>query len=135
MAMTYEDGAVIDPRDFRALRDAVNWTTPSVPDDDLRATLSRTWNVIARDAAGTVIGFGRLLDDGLLHATIWDIVVRPDMQRIGVGDTILQRLLARASERDIIALVATPSGRQLYEQHGFCAEARGQAALFRPRQT
>ena len=45
----------------------------------------------------------------------------------------LERLLARASRRTIVALVATPSGRPLYEEYGFRTEDSGSVGmLLRP---
>jgi len=61
------------------------------------------------------------------------MIVLPGQQRHGVGRAILERLLARASARTIVALVATPSGRPLYEEYGFRTEDSGSVGmLLRP---
>src|SRR5436190_12144225 len=120
-----EAGARLEPTVYRALRQAVGWPPPSMNDLDLQRALDTTWNVAARDEAGEVVGIGRLLDDGALYATIWDMIVRPDLQRRGIGHMLLEPLLARARSRTIVALVAAPSGRSLYERYGFRQESGG----------
>jgi GNAT superfamily N-acetyltransferase len=126
-----EGGARILVDEYRRLRDAVGWGTP---DDDrpLQEALDCTWNVAARED-GELVGLGRLLDDGALYASIWDMIVVPEAQRRGVGTAILARLLERAAERTIVALVATEAGRPLYERHGFrTASGGGVGMILRP---
>ena len=128
-----EGGVHLPVGDYRRLRAAVGWEEPPVADAALRAALERTWNVAAR-AGEELAGMGRLLEDGALYATIWDMIVAPAHQRRGLGEAILARLLERARARTIVALVATPEGRPLYERHGFRPASRGSVALMlRPR--
>jgi GNAT superfamily N-acetyltransferase len=130
--ITFEEAAVIPASDYRRLRSAVGWDGPAIGDVELAAALARTWNVVAR-AAGEVVGFGRLLDDGALYASIWDMIVTPSWQRRGVGREIFVRLLARAKTRSLTVLVATEAGRPLYERHGFVAGDPGSVAMLRRR--
>lgn len=128
-----EGGARLEAAEYRRLRDSVGWTTPH-DDAELQASLDLTWNVVARED-GEAVGVGRLLDDGLLYATIWDMIVVPHAQRRGIGSAILERLLERSRDRHIVALVASPAGRPLYERYGFAVESRGAAPmLLRPRE-
>jgi GNAT superfamily N-acetyltransferase len=130
--IAYEEGAAIDAGDYRRLRAAIGWGEPAAGDEALQAALDRTWNVAARDG-GELVGIGRLRDDGAVYATIWDMIVLPDRQRAGIGRAILELLLARARGRTIVALVATPAGRVLYEAYGFAAESEGSVGmLLRP---
>ncbi|MGD0716226.1 MAG: GNAT family N-acetyltransferase [Gaiellaceae bacterium] len=127
-----EEGIRLAAAEYRRFREAVGWIPPPVHDAELQAALDGTWNVVARED-GALVGIGRLLDDGALYATIWDMIVLPGQQRHGVGRAILERLLARASARTIVALVATPSGRPLYEEYGFRTEDSGSVGmLLRP---
>lgn len=128
----YEQDASIEPRTYRALRRAIGWFDPALDDASLGAALDRTWNVVARND-DRVVGIGRLLDDGALYATIWDMIVDPDYQQRGVGRALLDLMLARAAARTIVALVATPHGRPLYESVGFALESNGSVGmLMRP---
>jgi GNAT superfamily N-acetyltransferase len=127
-----EAGARLEAAEYRRLRAAVGWGTPPADDAAVQAALDRTWNVVARQE-GEIVGIGRLLDDGALYATIWDMIVVPEAQRRGIGSAILVRLLDRAAGRTLVALVATPEGRPLYERHGFRVESRESVAmLLRP---
>ena len=126
-----EGGARLLAAEYRRLRDSVGWGTPH-DDALLQPALDRTWNVAAR-VDGELVGLGRLLDDGALYASIWDMIVRPEAQRRGVGTAILERLLERAAGRTIVALVATEAGRPLYERHGFrTASGGGVGMILRP---
>ena len=127
-----EEGVRLGTAEYCRFREAVGWVPPPVHDAELQAALDGTWNVVARDE-GELVGIGRLLDDGALYATIWDMIVLPGQQRHGVGRAILERLLHRAERRTIVALVATPSGRPLYEEYGFRTEDSGSVGmLLRP---
>lgn len=130
--ISFEGGASIPLAAYRRLRSEVGWGGPSLEDAELAAALERTWNVVAR-RGGEVVGFGRLLDDGALYASIWDMLVTPTLQRRGIGDEILTRLIAHAETRSLTVLVATAAGRPLYERHGFVAGDPGASALLRRR--
>lgn len=128
-----EGGARLSAAEYRRLRDSVCWKTPH-DDAELQVSLDLTWNAIARED-GEAVGVGRLLDDGLLYATIWDMIVVPRAQRRGIGSALLELLLERSRERHIVALVASPVGRPLYEKYGFAIESRGAVPmLVRPRE-
>ncbi len=131
LSVELESGARLQASDYARLRAAVGWR-PAPRAEVVQAALDRTWNVVAREE-GAVIGIGRLLEDGALYATIWDVIVLPEAQRRGVGSAILERLLERAAGRGLVVLVASPAGRSLYERYGFRAEdARGVAMFLRP---
>ena len=123
-----EAGGRLEAADYRRLRAAVGWSTPPLDDSALQSALDRTWNVVARED-GALVGIGRLLDDGALYATVWDMIVAPNVQRRGIGAAILGRLLDRAAERTIVVLVATVPGRELYERFGFTPEDGGGAGM------
>jgi GNAT superfamily N-acetyltransferase len=125
-----EAGARLDAGDYRRLREAVGWATPPLDDATVQVALDRTWNVVAHSEDG-VVGIGRLLDDGALYATIWDMIVLPAEQRRGIGSAILERLLERAEGRTIVTLVATEAGRPLYERFGFRVESGGSWGMIR----
>ena len=123
-----EEGARLAVADYRRFREAVGWTPPEASDAAVQAALDATWNVLAREE-GQLVGMGRLLDDGAMYATIWDMIVLPGEQGHGVGRAILERLLSRASVRTIVTLVATTAGRSLYEKYGFALESAGSVGM------
>jgi len=40
-----------------------------------------------------LIGFGRVLSDGVVYASIYDVIVKPEFQNQGIGFKIVKRLI------------------------------------------
>jgi GNAT superfamily N-acetyltransferase len=124
-----EEGARLGAAEYRGLRADAGWSAPAAADPALQRALDASWNVTARTGAGELVGMGRLLDDGALYASIWDMIVRTDHRGHGVGGTIFAALMRRAGDRDLVALVATPLGAPMYRRAGFAESSRGSTAL------
>jgi GNAT superfamily N-acetyltransferase len=88
-----------------------------------------TW-LVARDPDGSLIGIARLLDDGGLHASLWDVIVRPDRRRNGVGTALVRAALDRCADRRLVALVSTPDAVPFFAAMGFLAESHGHLAMY-----
>jgi len=125
------EGDRVAVAEYRAIRDAVGWDDVPVGDEDLQVALDRTWSVTARTADGRLVGLVRVLDDGAVYASVWDMIVVPELQRRGIGRALFDRVIARIGDRRLVALVATPAGAPLYRAAGFTEEGRGAVALFR----
>jgi GNAT superfamily N-acetyltransferase len=89
---------------------------------------SCTW-FAARDA-GELVGVARLLDDGGLHASLWDVIVRPDRQRQGIGTALARAALDRCADRRLVALVSTPTALPFFAAMGFVTDSHGHAAMY-----
>ncbi|MBI2237805.1 MAG: GNAT family N-acetyltransferase [Actinobacteria bacterium] len=124
------DGDRVTATEYRALREAVGWRAVDASDGELQEALDRTWSVTARGRDGDLIGLVRMLDDGVLYASVWDMIVAPDLQRRGVGSALFDRVLERTQRRHLVALVATAAGAPLYRAAGFSEESLGSVALF-----
>lgn len=76
---------------------------------------------------GQLLGFARATSDGSLSATIWDVAVAPQWQRIGLGRGMVERLTGRLVEQGIatITLYAEPGVVGLYERLGFVKDPQG----------
>ena len=90
---------------------------------------SCTW-LAARDPDGSLIGIARLLDDGGLHASLWDVIVRPDRQRRGIGAALVRAALEVCSDRRLVALVSTPVAVPFFAAMGFSSESHGHQAMY-----
>ena len=130
MTVRLTDADAIEPGEYRRLRAAVGWAEPDVTDAVLAEALRSTWNVTAR-TDGALVGMARVLDDGALYASVWDMIVDPAHQRAGIGRAIFERVLLRTGGRTLVGLVATAAGEPLYRAAGFAEQSRGSTALFR----
>ena len=68
-----------------------------------------------------LVGFGRMLSDGLLHAVLFDVIVLPEYQRNGIGAEIMNRLLDKCKKHQIrdIQLFCAENKLSFYEKMGF----------------
>lgn len=66
----------------------------------------------------TLIGFGRVLSDGLRQSAIYDVVVDPKYQGSGIGREIVVRLMDTTPDCNFI-LYASPGKEGFYENLGF----------------
>jgi GNAT superfamily N-acetyltransferase len=90
---------------------------------------SCTW-LTARLPDGTVVGLCRVLDDGGLHASLWDLLVHPDHRRQGIGTRLVEHALGLVRDRSLLVLVATPESAALFRRLGLVAELHGHTALY-----
>ncbi len=88
-----------------------------------------TW-LAARDPGGSLTGIARLLDDGGLHASLWDVIVRPDRQRQGIGTSLVRAALEMCGDRRLVALVSTPAAVPFFAAMGFLPESHGHQAMY-----
>jgi ribosomal protein S18 acetylase RimI-like enzyme len=68
-----------------------------------------------------LVGFGRLISDGICYGTLWDVVVHPDFHDLGIGSEIVARLLARCLilKLRMVGLFTALHNRPFYENLGF----------------
>lgn len=72
-----------------------------------------------------MVGFGRIVTDGVLHAMIYDMIVDPAFQGQGVGTKILCMLVRWCNEAHIrdIQLFCARGKRAFYEKNGFVSRS------------
>ena len=124
--LDFRGGDQVAPNEYRALLAAVGWRPPHEDDGALDAALRQSWNVTVRTAAGELVGLARVLDDGVMYASIWDLIVTPERQRRGIGQRLLTTVMERTAARRLVSLIATAAGEALYRAAGF-AESDGRS--------
>jgi ribosomal protein S18 acetylase RimI-like enzyme len=84
---------------------------------------------------GTLVAFARATGDKVFNATVWDVVVRPSHQRLGLGNLVMTELLKQLDEYRIplITLYADPGTDGFYKQFGFLTDPSGVRGMFRER--
>jgi len=88
-----------------------------------------TW-ITAEASDGTLVGVARLLDDGGLYASVWDLIVHPAWRGHGIGTLLVERALEECRDRRLVAIVSTPAARSLFARLGFATESHGHAAMY-----
>jgi GNAT superfamily N-acetyltransferase len=79
-----------------------------------------------------LIGFGRAISDGEYQGAIYDVAVLPEAQGKGVGKLIVQTILDRLPNCNII-LYATPGKEGFYKRLGFGLMKTGMAVFTSPQ--
>jgi ribosomal protein S18 acetylase RimI-like enzyme len=123
-------GDQVEPDEYRSLLTAVGWRPPERDDAAITAALRLSWNVTARTAAGELVGLARVLDDGVMYASIWDLIVIPERQRQGIGRALLAAVMERTAGRRLVSLIATAAGEALYRSAGFAESDGRSTAMF-----
>ncbi|HSJ92204.1 MAG TPA: GNAT family N-acetyltransferase [Ilumatobacter sp.] len=87
-----------------------------------RALVGSTFGAVAR-RADHVVGMGRVVGDGSVFFYLQDLVVDPDVHRLGIGSSLVSALLsaarARSGSTTFVGVFATDVGVDLYARHGF----------------
>ncbi|MGK4595437.1 GNAT family N-acetyltransferase [Amycolatopsis sp. w19] len=83
---------------------------------------------------GETVGMGRVISDGGWYFHIVDMAVLPAHQRRGIGDAVIEALLAAidtAAPGAYVNLLGDPPGWRLYKRHGFVETAPGTIGMRR----
>ncbi len=114
------------PENFWELFQSTGWNeeyglTPA----EVHQALQSSWYLIAVYHDSQLVGFGRLVSDGVLHAMVYELIVAPAYQNRGLGSQILERLIARCRVHRIrdIQLFCARGKRRFYEKRGFVARS------------
>jgi ribosomal protein S18 acetylase RimI-like enzyme len=88
---------------------------------DLKKAIGSSWHALSAFDSDKLIGFGRVIADGVHHALIVDIIVHPQYQGKGIGSLLLEKLVKKCREANIrdIQLFAAADKYRFYEKHGF----------------
>jgi GNAT superfamily N-acetyltransferase len=79
--------------------------------------------VTIRDKAGTIIGMGRVVGDRGLYLHIQDVIIRPEMQKMGYGKLIMDKLMEyvrqQSGKKTMIGLMCAKGKEGFYRKYGF----------------
>jgi ribosomal protein S18 acetylase RimI-like enzyme len=79
-----------------------------------------------------IAGFGRALSDGVFNAAIYDVVVDEHYQNKGIGQKIIENLLAQLKDISCVHLVSTSGNEEFYKKAGFRKMKTGMARYLNP---
>jgi GNAT superfamily N-acetyltransferase len=85
--------------------------------------LAPTWYAVSAYEGERLVGTGRIIGDGVLHALLVDVIVDPDYRHRGIGSAIVERLVAECRRHRIVdvQLFCEFGVSPFYERLGFAA--------------
>lgn len=109
-------------KEFFQLFESTGWNKKyRLNAEDLEVALKNSWFRISAYDGDRLVGFGRVICDGTVHALILDLIVLPDYQGRGIGGNILKMLVDECllhGIRDIQLFSAAGKGA-FYRKRGF----------------
>lgn len=106
--------------EFKTLYEETGWG--AYDNERFDRAIDGTWVFCsARDAHGQLVGIGRLISDGALHAFVTEMIVSNTARGQGIGSEILARLMGESRRRGVedVQLFAARGRAPFYERNGF----------------
>ncbi len=108
--------------DYNRLFETTGWNKSYQADPhELHRAISDSWYVLSAYDNNRLVGFGRIISDGVLYALICDLIVDPACQGKGIGSILLNKLIEHCHLQDIrvIWLFAAKGKSAFYKRFGF----------------
>jgi GNAT superfamily N-acetyltransferase len=127
------------PGEHRTLAESVGWDDHFDWDSAAASVANSLHGVVAIDA-GTAVGMGRVVGDGVHYFYLQDVIVRPDYSDQGIGAVMVERLLdwiARTVPAPaFVGLFASDEAVRVYRKQGFgTADMTGMHRVVEPRRS
>lgn len=88
--------------------------------EDLEIAIANSNPVVTVWDKKRLIGFARATSDGVYRAAIWDVVIDPDYQGVGLGRKLVQTVLSHPLVNKVERVYLTTTHQQsFYERIGF----------------
>jgi len=86
--------------------------------DKVNQAFKGSYAVITCWSENNLIACGRMISDGQMYSGIFDVVVDPSFQKMGIGQEIMERLISKAPDT-CIHLTSTAGNEPFYDKVGF----------------
>ncbi len=106
---------------FYELFETTGWNTERKDKEQLYKAIQNSWYTLSAYSDETLVGFGRIISDGSLHAFIVDLIISPVFQDKGLGTILLKKLVNQAISQGIsdIQLFCAKGKKDFYLKNGF----------------
>ncbi|PLX15706.1 MAG: GNAT family N-acetyltransferase [Marinilabiliales bacterium] len=107
---------------FHILFETTGWNTKyELSKEELYFALKNSWYTISVYDKEQLIGFGRIICDGIVHALILDVIILPERQGEGIGKEVMDKLVSQCKKYKIrdIQLFSAKDKAGFYEKLGF----------------
>ena len=112
--------AEIDPQQLQELYNRSAFWAIDRRIEDLKIAIDRSEPVISAWDESNLIGFARATSDGIYRATIWDVIIDPDYQKLGLGRKLVETVLAHPCMNRVERIyLSTTYQQKFYERLGF----------------
>lgn len=91
-----------------------------------RISFENSFSVVFAFDEGKLIGFGRAISDGVRQSAIYDVAIEPDYQGQKLGQTIMDKIMAKTPNCSFI-LYAAIGKEGFYKKLGFLKMTTGMA--------
>lgn len=110
----------IDLHQLQALFDKSAFWAANRRLEDLQIAVERSDPVMSVWDGDRLIGFARATSDGIYRATIWDVTIDCDYQRLGLGRKLVTALLDDPALKRVERIYLSTTHQQaFYERLGF----------------
>lgn len=111
-----------DKVDYFSLFESTGWNKEyKLSPGLLFEAINNSWFYVCVYNDERLIGFGRVISDGILHALIVDLIVAPEFQKCGIGKLMLKELVTKCKASGIsdIQLFCAKGKESFYLKQGF----------------
>jgi len=122
MSITFKENHIPDRDAFFQLYESTGWNEEyRLTAEEIYNCLSGSWYMVSAYDEGRLVGYGRILSDGKMHALITEMIVLPGYQGRGIGEGILKYLTGICLDHHIrdIQLFAAKGKVDFYEKYGY----------------
>ncbi|WP_155591668.1 GNAT family N-acetyltransferase [Lysinibacillus cavernae] len=121
---------------YKALHQTTGWNAKGLYTyEQLYNAICNSWFSTSIYHDGDLIGYGRIISDGIYQTFICDVMVHPDYQRKGIGSMVMENLLTHCQKENIkwVQLFCAKGKQSFYQKLGFnerAADAPGMMLFY-----
>ena len=117
--------------EINTLYNTVGW--PQFSEEQLESSFKYTWNWLScRSSDRQLVGFSKILSDGMIHAYVCSMVVHSNFQNIGIGTLMMNKIIELCSNNNMKPVLKVRAEERIinfYNKLGFKIEKNGACAL------
>jgi predicted N-acetyltransferase YhbS len=129
--ITFSISKDVNSSDIRDLYKSIDWKEKD--DDIISKYLERSLVIVTARDNDLLVGIARATVSQVGEITIWDVAVRPEYQKMGVGSKIMKCILTILDDYAIpvVTLYAESGKESFYEKFGFVPHKTRTFAMIR----
>ena len=129
MEVDIKEGASISAEALQRLYEHSRWAKGRTL-QGIRVMLKNTDYHFSAWDRDHLVGFSRVLTDGIYRATLWDVVVHPEFQNRGVGERLIHQILSHPVLMNVEKFwLNTLDKFSFYEKLGFVRSDQGMVRI------